>query len=132
MIVCLNLYTSIKLNFHYAKLNHKNLNTWKESIKITKRIYNLTAQFPKAEQYGLTSQMRRAAISISSNIAEGASRSSRKERKGFYEISRSSLVELDTQVELSIVLEFCEGNLQTLESEFNSLFAKLSNQIKNT
>lgn len=114
------------------KLNHKNLDTWKESIQLNKKIYRITANLPKEEQYGLISQMRRAAVSISSNIAEGASRSSRKERKRFYEIARSSLVELDTQIEVSIELKFLAKKLTTLEEGINSLFAKLSNQIKNT
>ena len=57
---------------------HKNLDVWKEAMTLAKRIYKLTADFQKEETYGLVSQIRRAAVLISSNIAEGASRSSNK------------------------------------------------------
>ncbi len=114
------------------KLSHKNLDTWKESIQVSKIIYKRTANYPSSERYGLVSQMRRSAVSISSNIAEGASRSSRKERKRFYKIARSSLVELDTQIELSFELNLMKEKEIGMEEKFNSLFAKLSNQIKNT
>lgn len=113
-------------------LSHKKLDTWKESIQVSKIIYRLTSKYPKQEQYGLVSQMRRSAVSVSSNIAEGASRSSRKERRRFYEIARSSLVELDTQIELSVELGLMDKNTTEMEEKFNSLFAKLTNQIKNT
>lgn len=114
------------------KLNHKQLDTWKESISLTSTIYQMTSSYPKSEKYGLSSQMRRSAVSIASNIAEGASRSSRKERKRFYEIARSSLVELDTQIEISAKLNLVQKDLDDLETKFNSIFAKLTNQIKNT
>lgn len=113
-------------------LSHKKLDTWKESIQLTKVIYKATASFPKSEKYGIISQMRRAAVSVSSNIAEGASRTSRKERRRFYEIARSSLVELDTQIELSFELDLLDEETNNMTEQFNSLFAKLTNQIKNT
>lgn len=114
------------------KLSHKKLDTWQESILLTKDIYLVTANFPSDERFGLTSQMRRSAVSIPSNIAEGASRSSRKERRRFYEIARSSLVELDTQIELSLKLNLLTDGVEEFDGMFNLLFAKLTNQIKNT
>ncbi|HKJ69171.1 MAG TPA: four helix bundle protein [bacterium] len=77
-------------------LNHKKLDVWNKSIKLVKEIYAITEHFPSSEIYGLTKQLRRAAVSIPSNIAEGSSRSSSIERKRFFEISRSSLAEIDT------------------------------------
>ena len=82
-------------------LNHKNLDVWRASINFTTVIYNLTNNFPKSEVYGLSSQLRRAAVSVSSNIAEGAARKSKIERIRFFEMARSSLVEIDTQLEIS-------------------------------
>lgn len=73
------------------KLNHKKLNVWTLSLSLIKDLYKMTENFPKSEIFGITNQIRRAAVSIASNIAEGASRKSMSERKRFYEISRSSL-----------------------------------------
>ncbi len=113
------------------KLNHKNLDVWRLAIKFVSRIYKITAKYPKEELFGLTSQTRRAAISISANIAEGASRKSLTERKRFFEISRSSLVEIDTHIEIAKELEFLgEKVLSELEKDLNELFAKMSNFIK--
>lgn len=107
------------------KLNHKNLDVWRLAIKFVSKIYMVTAKYPKEELFGLTSQTRRAATSISANIAEGAS------RKRFFEISRSSLVEVDTHIEIAKELEFLgEKILSELEKDLNELFAKLSNFIK--
>jgi len=115
------------------ELNHKKLDVWQKSIRLVTNIYALTEKFPKTEVYGITSQMKRAAISVSSNISEGASRFSKKERKRFYEITRSSLVELDTQLEISINLNFLtEDNEEEISKKINIVFAMLSNLIKNT
>ena len=77
--------------------------------------------------------MRRAAISIPSNIAEGASRKSVVERKRFYEIARSSLVEIDTQLEISLKLEYCAiDKISDLSERMNHLFASISQLIKKT
>ncbi len=112
-------------------LNHKNLLVWKKSIELVKEIYVQTNKFPKHEMYGLTSQLRRAAISVPSNIAEGASRKSKLERHRFYEISRSSLVEMDTQIEISIMLGFIDNDdVDDISKYSNEIFAMLSKMIK--
>jgi four helix bundle protein len=112
------------------KLNHKNLNVYKKSIELVSEVYRLTEGFPKTETFGLSSQMRRAAVSIPSNLSEGASRKSEKERKRFYRISRSSLVELDTQLEISINLEYLNNNKsKKVEKLANEVFAMLSNML---
>jgi len=89
---------------------HKDLNVWKEAMDLAKGVYLLTKDFPKEETHRLVSQMRRAAISIPSNIAEGAARDSHKEFIRFLYISLGSLAELETQLLLSRELEFVESS----------------------
>ena len=114
-------------------LKHKKLKVWNKSILLVKEIYKLTKKLPDTEKFGLTSQMRRAAVSISSNISEGASRSSQTERNRFYEIARSSLVELDTQIEISIELEYLiKEDLANLDELLNANFALITNMIKSS
>ena len=105
---------------------------WKYSIELVKEIYLLTQSYPKIETYGLTSQIRRAAVSIPSNIAEGLSRHSTKEKGRFSDIARSSLVELDTQIEISLQLNYLELNsIDNLSKLSNSIFAMLTKLINN-
>ncbi|MGC9337367.1 MAG: four helix bundle protein [Candidatus Cloacimonadia bacterium] len=77
---------------------HKDLDVWKLGIELVEKIYKATTVFPKEKIYGLTSQMRRATVSIPSNIAEGAARNSEKEFIQFLYISLGSLSELETQI----------------------------------
>jgi len=114
-------------------LSHKKLDVWKLSVKATADIYAITLLFPKHELYGLTSQLRRASVSIPSNIAEGAARKSAKERRRFYEIARSSLVEIDTQLEIAKKLDYVtDSDLNGVEDELEHIFAMLSNLMKKT
>ena len=93
----------------------------------------MTNNFPKTEMYGLSRQLRRAAVSVSSNIAEGAARKSKLERIRFFEIARSSIVEIDTQLEISARLNFVkQKELDELDKIINRIFAMLSQLIKNT
>ncbi|TVR13712.1 MAG: four helix bundle protein [Balneolaceae bacterium] len=109
------------------QLNHKKLNAWVKSIELVKAIYSLTISFPKEELYGLTSQLRRASVSVPSNIAEGSSRKSKSERSRFYEIARSSLVEIDTQIVISMELGYLRNDdITELEQLANEIFAMLS------
>jgi four helix bundle protein len=113
------------------KLNHKKLDVWKVSVELVKEIYLMTDNFPIQEKFGLVSQLRRAAVSIPSNISEGSSRKTRPDRTRFFEIARSSLVEIDTQIELSHQLGYInENDITTLEELANRTFAMLSNLIK--
>ncbi|MBO8128225.1 MAG: four helix bundle protein [Peptococcaceae bacterium] len=87
---------------------HYNLEAWKEAITLVKAVYQLTKDFPADELYGLTSQMRRCAISIPSNIAEGAARSSRKEFAQFLSVAKGSLSKLDTQLLIAVELGYMD------------------------
>ena len=86
--------------------SYKDLEIWKEGMALAERIYRVTDSFPKQEVYGLVSQVRRAAISIPANIAEGCARNHSKEFRQFLYIALGSLAELGTLVELSERLHF--------------------------
>jgi len=132
IFVLITLSAKINKNIMLS-LNHKKLEVWKFSIKLIKEIYIFTECFPKYEMYGLSNQLRRASISIASNIAEGSSRKSNLERRRFFEIARSSLVELDTQLEISFVLNYLKvEEISKFESDFIRLFKMLSSLINKT
>ncbi|MBU2047150.1 MAG: four helix bundle protein, partial [Bacteroidetes bacterium] len=86
------------------------LDVWKQARELASFIYELTASFPKAEQFGLISQMRRSVVSIPSNIAEGCGRQHLKETIQFLNIGRGSLYELETQIFISKDLNFIDDN----------------------
>ncbi|MHC1707675.1 MAG: four helix bundle protein [Bacteroidales bacterium] len=100
-------------------MDYKDLNTWQISIQIVKEIYNLTGRYPKNELFALTDQMRRAAISISSNIAEGSARNSDKEMLHFLYIALGSRAELETQLIISQHLDYVK----------ESQFSEIDNQL---
>lgn len=85
---------------------HRKLDVWKKSLLFAKSVYVVTSRYPSAEIYGLVSQMRRATISVPSNLAEGAARKGKKEFLQFINIAQGSLSELDTQIELSMMLNY--------------------------
>jgi len=112
-------------------LNHKKLTVWKKSKELVKQIYVLTGNFPSEEKFGMVSQLQRAAISVPSNISEGASRRSKTERERFYEIARSSLVEIDTQIEISLDIEYLDTeDIDELTQLANQVFAMLSAMMR--
>ena len=86
--------------------HHKRLNVWQKSMQLVFGIYKVTRNFPKHEQFGLTSQIRRSAVSIPSNIAEGHGRKSDKELVRFLNIARGSVYELDTQLNIAKQLNY--------------------------
>ena len=81
--------------------SYKELIVWQKSVELSVRVYILTEQYPKEEIYGLTSQMRRASVSIASNIAEGRCRGTRKDFSQFLRVAFGSGAELETQIEIS-------------------------------
>lgn len=112
-------------------LAHKKLDVWKKSLMLVTDIYKLTQSFPRQEQFGLTSQLRRASVSVISNIAEGFARSSELETKRFLDIARSSLVEVDTQIEIALKLNYItENDIIDLKEYSNHIFAMLTKLIK--
>lgn len=109
----------------------ENLTVWKESLKLSISIYKITKQFPKEELYGLTSQIRRAVISISSNIAEGSSKSSLKDQTRFSEISYGSLMEVLNQIILSYNLQYIDyKNYEEIRTQIEYIARLLSGYRK--
>ena len=109
------------------KHNFKNLNIWKQSIDLAVDIYEETEDFPKSEEYGLKSQLRRCAVSVPSNIAEGSSRSSDKDFNRFLEFSQGSLFEMQTQVIISARRKFIkEEKSENLENQITELQKMIS------
>jgi four helix bundle protein len=95
--------------------SHKDLKVWQEGMDLVVEIYNLTKLFPKEEQFGLTSQIRRCSISVPSNIAEGAARKGSKEFSRFLYISLGSLAEMETQLEIAFRLKYIDDNSEIKE-----------------
>lgn len=116
----------------YVKVNgmktHKDLDIWQLSIELVSEIYQITAPFPKEELYGLTAQLRRSAISIPSNIAEGAARQSKREYVKFVYISLGSLSELETQIIIAVNLGYLADN--ALLNKIETLRRMILNFIK--
>ncbi|KKP38147.1 MAG: s23 ribosomal protein [Candidatus Peregrinibacteria bacterium GW2011_GWF2_33_10] len=92
------------------KLPYKKLNIWTIGIEIVNEIYEITEKFPKEEIFGLTSQIRRSAVSIPSNIAEGSQRTSNKEFANFILIAKGSLAELQTQLLIAKNLQYLNND----------------------
>lgn len=113
------------------ELSHKKLDVWNKSIELVTEVYKLTLKFPSQEQYSLTSQIRRAAISVPSNISEGNARSSKLETLRFLDIARASLVELDTQIEIALRLNYLTStDIESVSEITNHTFAMLSKFIQ--
>lgn len=91
-------------------ITHKDLDIWKLGIELVQEVYKTTVEFPKEEIYGPTNQMRRAAVSIPSNISEGAARSSKKEFIQFLYVALGSLAELETQAIISEKLGYLKNH----------------------
>ena len=110
---------------------HKKLDVWKKAIDLVQKIYELTKIFPKNEDFGLTNQMRRAAISVPSNISEGAARQTKKEFIQFLHMAQGSLSELDTQMEIAIRLGYLkEDHFSEVLSLTNDIDKMLTGLIK--
>lgn len=113
-------------------ITYKDLIVWQRAMQLVKAIYELTHQFPKSEMYGLTSQMRRASVSIPSNIAEGRRFGSKKEFHRFLTIAAGSGVELETQIEIVKMLPFGQKlNYSLVESLLSEVLRMLNRMTQN-
>ena len=118
---------------------HKKLDLWQAAINGTVMFYKLTTKFPEDEKFGLVSQMRRAAVSIPCNIAEGAARQGKREFRNFLSMAQGSLSELDTQLDLAILLDYCgeeearetDGLLLRIDKMLTGLIRSLDRKDRN-
>ncbi|MGV6845005.1 MAG: four helix bundle protein [Lutibacter sp.] len=115
-------------------MNHKELDVWKKSMDLVVIIYKISNLFPDSEKFGLTSQIRRAAVSIPSNIAEGAGRKGDKEFVQFIHIALGSLSELETQYLIAIQLEFIRksNDVEVLINDVKRLLLGFRNYLIKT
>lgn len=104
--------------------NYKTLDAWKVSMELVKEIYILTKQFPKEELYGLTSQIRRSAVSIPTNIAEGLGRQYKKDTLQFFYVSRGSIYELETLINIGLMANIIS------ENDFERLLLPIERALK--
>ena len=118
-------------------MTHKDLDLWKDSITYVLSVYKVTASFPREEQFGLVSQLRRAAVSVAANISEGAGRTGPKELVRFLQISLGSLAETETLFIISKELGFLNvreyedltGKIKKLTSQVHGLSKSLSRML---
>ena len=105
---------------------HRDLRVWQDAMTLVRKIYVVTRNFPKDEQYGLISQLRRAAVSVPSNVAEGAARISKREFAQFLSVARGSLAEVETQILIAKDLGYLtedEGILASVSDLLRSISA---------
>jgi four helix bundle protein len=89
---------------------YRDLQVWSIAVELTLEVYRITEKFPRSEQFGLTSQLRRAAVSVASNIAEGHARSTRGEYRSLLSIARGSAIEVEVQLFLAEQLGYVEAS----------------------
>lgn len=106
--------------------SYRDLRVWQDAMELTQMIYEVTSSFPKDEVFGLTNQLRRAAVSIPSNIAEGHARESTKEYLQFISVARGSLAELETQC---LIAQRCGYSYQTQWTRMFEQMDKLGKQL---
>ena len=116
------------LTFGFEKLS-----VWKKSLELVKKVYSITAQFPKSEKYALSMQLTRASVSVNSNIAEGSSRSSKKDKKRFYTIAYGSLMEVVSQTIIAHEIDFINQDelyeIKYLCEEIAKMISGLKNSV---
>jgi four helix bundle protein len=114
--------------------SYRELHVWQRSIQLATAVYRLAASFPRDEVYGLSSQMKRAAVSVASNIAEGYGRLSAGEYKQFLGIARGSTLELQTQFEIARALEIGNGTrldeAEALSEEVSKMLYSMIDKLK--
>jgi four helix bundle protein len=113
------------VNRESFKRPHESLDVWQKAMSLVELVYTCSARFPDGERYGLTAQIRRAAVSVPSNIAEGAARRSTSEFLRFLSISRGSLAELDTQLQIAQRLGYTQLSTEIAE-RIDDVFSMLT------
>ncbi len=114
------------------KSNYENLNIWQDGMKLVSQIYKLTANFPAEEIYGLTSQLRRAAVSVPVNIAEGHGRGTKKDFRQFLFISKGSLQEISTLIQVARSLNYIDTYAASqIQDDILSIIRRISTLIRN-
>jgi four helix bundle protein len=122
---CINLIIKPMYTFSFERLD-----VWNKSRLLTKKIYNLTKDYPDSEKFGLINQLRRAVISVCSNIAEGSSRKSKKDQSHFYNMAFSSLMETLNQLIISNDLDYLDASvLRELRNEIHTISLMLNRLI---
>jgi len=113
-------------------MNHKDLDVWKRAMDLVEQVYLLTSSFPSSETYGLTTQLRRAAVSVPSNIAEGASRTGDKELLYFLNVATGSIAEIETQLLIGVRLKYVDqqNEIFDLITEVRKLLLGFRNYVK--
>jgi len=112
-------------------MDHKDLDAWKQAMRLVEEVYRVSSRFPKQETYGLTSQVRRAAVSVPSNLSEGAARNGNKEFINFLGISLGSLAEVETQLIIASRLGYADVSvLLSLVSRVRALMIALRKYLK--
>ena len=115
----------------FLTLNHQKLNVYVAARAFVLECYKFSKLLPPDERFNLVQQIRRAALSVHLNIAEGSSRKSEAERKRYYEISRGSIIEIDAALDICEALEYCKKeDLKSLGDCMQNVFAMLSKMIK--
>lgn len=110
---------------------HKNLIVWQEAMELVRLVYIFASELPSEEKFNIISQLKRAAVSIPLNIAEGAGRNSDKEFRHFLHIARGSLSEVNTVLDLCVLLDFCEPQrIKPLNEQEQKCAALLNGLIK--
>lgn len=112
-------------NGESSKRPHERLDVWRDSMDLVEMIYRLSDAFPATERFGLTAQLRRAAVSVPANIAEGAARRSTPEYLRFLSIARGSLSEASTHLQIARRLDYM-GDIAALDELIDTVFAKLT------
>lgn len=115
----------------FLTLNHQKLDIYQVSKKFVFECYKLSKTLPNEEKFGMISQIRRAALSVHLNIAEGASRKSEAERKRYYEIARGSIIEIDAALDIASMLEYVNTtNINELGDLLTRCFQMLTRLIE--
>jgi four helix bundle protein len=110
--------------------SYRDLRVWKTAVDLTLEVYRITEAFPPSERFGLTSQLRRAAISVASNIAEGHARSTRGEYRNFLSVARGSAIEVEVQLFLAEQIGYVESPMLVKARGYCDSISRMITKLK--